>query len=236
MSSRIAQNTRGTLSFLLMIVYTAVIMVPLFLFAFAKLLSPTRGVRDVFRRGRTELIETAHRQIGEQTALDPDILTVGFARRFATYKRADLLLRDIDRISAIISDTDRPVQFVFAGKAHPKDVPGKEMLKKLIAFCQHGIKRSDGASAITGTGALHQLRQAAENRGGIALGGGRLADGQRDLARRARLGALEDLHQVLVGVGRAIEVALLDGRRRALPVRAAWIPAPCAASTFSVLS
>ena len=58
MSSRIAQNTRGTLSFLLMIVYTAVIMVPLFLFAFAKLLSPTRGVRDVFRRALARLVET----------------------------------------------------------------------------------------------------------------------------------------------------------------------------------
>ena len=55
-------------------------------------------IRDAFHHGRAELIDLAHRHIGEETALDPDVLTVGFARRFATYKRADLLLRDIERL------------------------------------------------------------------------------------------------------------------------------------------
>ena len=78
-------------------------------------------MRDNFRKGRLELIEMANRQMGEDTGLDPDVLTVGFARRFATYKRADLLLMDVNRVLEIISDNDRPVQFVFAGKAHPAD-------------------------------------------------------------------------------------------------------------------
>ncbi len=61
--------------------------------------------------------------------LDPDVLTVGFARRFASYKRADLLLRDMDRLSKIVRDAERPVQFILAGKAHPKDTIGKELIQ-----------------------------------------------------------------------------------------------------------
>ena len=53
------------------------------------------------------------------TALDPAILTIGFARRFATYKRAGLMFSDIDRLARLLWDADRPVQLVFAGKAHP---------------------------------------------------------------------------------------------------------------------
>jgi starch phosphorylase len=63
--------------------------------------------------------------------LDPDILTIGFARRFATYKRADLLLRDIDRLAAIINSRERPVQFILAGKAHPRDTQGKELIQNV---------------------------------------------------------------------------------------------------------
>ncbi len=64
--------------------------------------------------------------------LRSDILTIGFARRFATYKRAHLLFRDIERLSGIVNDPDRPVQFVFAGKAHPKDKAGQELIKMIV--------------------------------------------------------------------------------------------------------
>jgi starch phosphorylase len=61
----------------------------------------------------------------------PDALTIGFARRFATYKRADLILRDMERLGSMVNDAKRPVQFVFAGKAHPRDDPGKRMLQEI---------------------------------------------------------------------------------------------------------
>ncbi|MDR0292144.1 MAG: alpha-glucan family phosphorylase [Elusimicrobium sp.] len=61
--------------------------------------------------------------------LRPDVLTIGFARRFATYKRANLLFKDLDRLDKIINNPARPVQFVFAGKAHPADTAGKEFIK-----------------------------------------------------------------------------------------------------------
>lgn len=64
--------------------------------------------------------------------LDPEILTIGFARRFATYKRANLILRDIERLKRLLLDKDRPLQIVFAGKAHPKDHPGKELIRQIV--------------------------------------------------------------------------------------------------------
>jgi starch phosphorylase len=69
-----------------------------------------------------------------EAALDTDALTIAFARRFATYKRANLLLQDMDRLEAIINNEKRPVQFIFAGKAHPKDDEGKELIKRLFQF------------------------------------------------------------------------------------------------------
>ena len=63
--------------------------------------------------------------------LEPNILTIGFARRFATYKRADLFLTDADRICTLINDPHRPIQLIFAGKAHPKDEPGKELIRRI---------------------------------------------------------------------------------------------------------
>jgi len=62
---------------------------------------------------------------------DPDVLLIGFARRFATYKRADLLLHDFDRLRDLVATDDRPVQFVFAGKAHPADRPGQELIRRI---------------------------------------------------------------------------------------------------------
>jgi starch phosphorylase len=67
-----------------------------------------------------------------QTILEEDVLTLGFARRFATYKRADLLFRDPARLRAIVGDARRPVQILFAGKAHPADRPGQELIRTIF--------------------------------------------------------------------------------------------------------
>ena len=63
------------------------------------------------------------------SGLNPNALTIGFARRFATYKRATLIFRDLERITQILNDSDRPVQLIFAGKAHPADKEGQELIK-----------------------------------------------------------------------------------------------------------
>jgi starch phosphorylase len=63
--------------------------------------------------------------------LTPDALTIGFARRFATYKRANLILADLERLASMTNDPKRPVQFIFAGKAHPRDDPGKRVLQQI---------------------------------------------------------------------------------------------------------
>ncbi len=68
--------------------------------------------------------------------LDPHALTIGFARRFATYKRAFLLMTDLDRLRALVSDAARPVQFIFAGKAHPADREGQEVIRQLVLLTQ----------------------------------------------------------------------------------------------------
>jgi starch phosphorylase len=67
-------------------------------------------------------------------ALSPYTLTISFARRFAAYKRADLLLSDPDRLIRLLTDKERPIQMIFAGKAHPHDLAGKEIIKKLVHF------------------------------------------------------------------------------------------------------
>jgi len=63
--------------------------------------------------------------------LDPEVLTIGFARRFATYKRATLIFRDIERLIKLIGDKNRSIQFIFAGKAHPHDEPGKKLIQEI---------------------------------------------------------------------------------------------------------
>ncbi|WP_447971819.1 alpha-glucan family phosphorylase [Nitrospira sp. M1] len=70
------------------------------------------------------------------TFLDPYALTIGFGRRFATYKRANLLFRDLDRLRTILQDRWRPVQFIFAGKAHPADEPGKQLIHEVYRHAQ----------------------------------------------------------------------------------------------------
>jgi glycogen phosphorylase len=78
---------------------------------------------------RGEAIE-AVRHAGE--VLNPDALTIGFARRFATYKRATLLFKDIERLTKLVSDRDMPVQFIYAGKAHPRDDEGKKLIREIV--------------------------------------------------------------------------------------------------------
>ena len=68
--------------------------------------------------------------------LDPAALTIGFARRFATYKRATLIFRDIDRLADIVNDKERPVQFIIAGKAHPKDEEGKRLIQDIYQIAK----------------------------------------------------------------------------------------------------
>ena len=70
--------------------------------------------------------------------LSPDALTIGFARRFATYKRANLILTDIESLASMVNDPKRPVQFVFAGKAHPNDEPGKRVLQQIAELMRNG--------------------------------------------------------------------------------------------------
>ena len=64
-------------------------------------------------------------------SLDENVLTIGFARRFATYKRAGLIFRDIERLKKIINNQERPIQIIFAGKAHPADIPGQDIIKDI---------------------------------------------------------------------------------------------------------
>jgi len=66
--------------------------------------------------------------------LDPEALTIGFGRRFTTYKRANLILRDPERLACILCDVERPVQIIFAGKAHPQDNPAKEIIRQVVQF------------------------------------------------------------------------------------------------------
>lgn len=74
--------------------------------------------------------------LAARTVLDPSALTIGFARRFATYKRADLFLKNLDEFVRLMEDSNRPVQFIFAGKAHPADEPGKKLIQS-IANLRH---------------------------------------------------------------------------------------------------
>jgi starch phosphorylase len=74
---------------------------------------------------------------GLSRVLSPDALTIGFARRFATYKRANLILADIENLASMVNDPKRPVQFVFAGKAHPRDEPGKRVLQQIAELMRN---------------------------------------------------------------------------------------------------
>lgn len=92
---------------------------------------------------RRTMAKAHEKHIGEDfnNLLDPDALTIGFARRFATYKRATLLFRDKERLKKILTDKKYPVQFVFAGKAHPHDMEGKRFIREIVHFArEEGFK------------------------------------------------------------------------------------------------
>ena len=108
---------------------------------------PDEELWRTHERRRERLVAVVRRRLREQLekrgappseierageVLDPEALTIGFARRFATYKRATLILRDPDRLARILNDKDLPVQIIFAGKAHPQDNPGKELIQQVV--------------------------------------------------------------------------------------------------------
>lgn len=95
--------------------------------------------RNLFDHLRTRLVnphivkyESPRNVVEIQEKMRDDVLTIGFARRFATYKRAHLLIRDLERLSSIVNNEDVPVQFLFAGKAHPNDKAGQDLIRRLV--------------------------------------------------------------------------------------------------------
>jgi glycogen phosphorylase len=94
-----------------------------------------RSIREMARRRWVEEWKTESQHlVGAGTLLDERGLTIGFARRFATYKRANLIFTDVERLRRLLINPWRPVQIVFAGKAHPADEPGKQVLQKVYEF------------------------------------------------------------------------------------------------------
>ena len=91
-------------------------------------------VREDARRRFADQLKEAAQVVGAGTLLDPMAFTIGFGRRFATYKRANLIFRNIARLRRLLVDPWRPVQIIFAGKAHPADNPGKEVLQSVYQF------------------------------------------------------------------------------------------------------
>ena len=91
-------------------------------------------VRERVRTRRERLGESPESIRKVNRILDPEILTIGFARRFATYKRGALLFSDKERLQRLLNDTTRPVQFIFAGKAHPRDEGGKALIQEVYKF------------------------------------------------------------------------------------------------------
>ncbi len=99
-----------------------------------RLVAHTRFKVKAARHSRGEDQEHIH---AADHLLDPQILTIGFARRFSPYKRGDLLLRNAERALQIFGNQDRPVQIIFAGKAHPADEEGKRIIQRLMEWCRH---------------------------------------------------------------------------------------------------
>ena len=90
--------------------------------------------RERIRAQRERVGESPERIRAVNQLLDPEILTIGFARRFATYKRGTLLFSDLERLKRLLTNAERPVQFVFAGKAHPKDEGGKRLIQEVYRW------------------------------------------------------------------------------------------------------
>lgn len=93
-------------------------------------------IREYKRIKWAEGLELPENLVAEGTLLNPSVLTIGFARRFSTYKRADLLLHDTSRLASILNNPWYPVQIVFAGKAHPDDTEGKKILQRIYQLAE----------------------------------------------------------------------------------------------------
>lgn len=91
-------------------------------------------IREEARKRFADQWDAANQVVAAGTLLHPYALTIGFARRFATYKRAALMFQDRDRLHRLLCDRRRPVQIIFAGKAHPADTPGKEVLQEVYQY------------------------------------------------------------------------------------------------------
>ncbi|MBI3117815.1 MAG: alpha-glucan family phosphorylase, partial [Candidatus Hydrogenedentes bacterium] len=119
---------------------------------------PDTEIWRTHERRRERLVDFARRRLYQQynnrgmgsaelrsclEVLDPGTLTIGFARRFATYKRATLILQNIERFRKILLDPDRPVQFIVAGKAHPQDTAGKQYIRDLYHFARDPKMRNN---------------------------------------------------------------------------------------------
>jgi starch phosphorylase len=100
-------------------------------------------IRFVRRRLLMQSERLGHRETMEQIdqILDPDVLTIGCARRFATYKRVDLILSQPERLAKLVEDAQRPIQIIFAGTAHPRDDDGKRLLQRIAQFSYTGAYR-----------------------------------------------------------------------------------------------
>jgi glycogen phosphorylase len=97
---------------------------------------------EAHRSAKRELLSYMRHSRSRGEGFDPNALTIGFARRFATYKRADLLFSDPDRLSTLLLDAERPFQLVLAGKAHPQDEGGKALIQRVVEFARD--ERSGG--------------------------------------------------------------------------------------------
>ena len=94
---------------------------------------------NIRKRLQTDMMEkhvSPHTLLSISTHLDEKALTIAFARRFATYKRASLLFRDLDRLAKIVNNPEKPVQFIYAGKAHPNDRGGQDLIKRIFEISQ----------------------------------------------------------------------------------------------------
>ncbi|MDE5691516.1 MAG: alpha-glucan family phosphorylase, partial [Alistipes sp.] len=91
-----------------------------------------RHIRKRYSDPKQVRLDSPSQMIRIVEGIKPDVLTIGFARRFATYKRAYLLFTNLDRLAAIVNNKERPVQFIFAGKAHPNDKPGQDLIKRIV--------------------------------------------------------------------------------------------------------
>ena len=111
----------------------------------------------VHQTRRTRLVEFARRKLADhyrdldlpeteiqkaESVLDTNALTIGFARRFATYKRGTLIFRDVERLKEIITDPEKPVQIILSGKAHPQDKEGKELIKRIFDYSKDEVLRN----------------------------------------------------------------------------------------------